>query len=374
MAYFEKRGGGWLAQVRRRGMPTLSRTFDLKVDAENWAKEIERELQRGNTATLRQDAQRTTIAQAVDRYAADRLPALRSHATVKGHLARIRLRFGSYFIANVRSPDIAAWRADLLSQSLSNATVGHHMTTLSAVFSFIAKDLGIDLPGGNPCRLARKPTRPKGRERRLRPGEYEALQADRPELLAFIILALETSMRRGELVKLRWEHIDLARRTAHLPDTKNGEARTVALSSLAIAQLSTLPRRIDGHLWTWKTGDGFSGAWKRHVAQARRKHILSRLRDALTAEGHDADAEIRALIYHKRQPSQHTVDLFKQIDETDRFLKDLHFHDLRHEATSRLFEKGLGVMEVASMTGHKSLSMLKRYTHIEAQKLAAKLG
>jgi len=56
------------------------------------------------------------------------------------------------------------------------------------------------------------------------------------------------------------------------------------------------------------------------------------------------------------------------------FLADLHFHDLRHEATSRLFEKGLGVMEVASMTGHKSLSMLKRYTHIEAEKLAKKLG
>lgn len=56
------------------------------------------------------------------------------------------------------------------------------------------------------------------------------------------------------------------------------------------------------------------------------------------------------------------------------FLAGLHFHDLRHEATSRLFEKGLGIMEVASMTGHKSLSMLKRYTHIEAEKLAKKLG
>ena len=56
------------------------------------------------------------------------------------------------------------------------------------------------------------------------------------------------------------------------------------------------------------------------------------------------------------------------------FLSDLRFHDLRHEATSRLFEKGLGIMEVASMTGHKSLAMLKRYTHVEAEKLAAKLG
>lgn len=56
------------------------------------------------------------------------------------------------------------------------------------------------------------------------------------------------------------------------------------------------------------------------------------------------------------------------------FLNDLRFHDLRHEATSRLFERGLGMMEVASMTGHKSLSMLKRYTHVDAARLAEKLG
>ncbi|MDD4888215.1 MAG: site-specific integrase, partial [Thiomonas sp.] len=202
----------------------------------------------------------------------------------------------------------------------------------------------------------------------------EALQADRPELLAFIVLAVETSMRRGEQVAMRWKHVNLDERTVFLPKTKNGSSRSIALSSLAVATLQSLPRRIDGKVWPWKTPEGFSSAWKRHRAQARKAHILTRLREALVSDGLNADAEIRALVYKHRAPSLRTVCLFKQIDESDTFLTDLRFHDLRHEATSRLFEKGLGVTEVASMTGHKSLAMLIRYTHTDAARLAKKLG
>ena len=88
----------------------------------------------------------------------------------------------------------------------------------------------------------------------------------------------------------------------------------------------------------------------------------------------DGAGEVRAIVYKKRKPSPRTVALLAKIERDDTQLVDLRFHDLRHEATSRLFEKGLGIMEVASMTGHKSLAMLKRYTHIEAEKLARKLG
>lgn len=364
----------WQAKVRKKGAPTISRTFDLKADAETWAREIEREHQRGNIAVLRQDAVRTTIADVLERYESDRLPQLRSQATVRGHLARIRERFGAFYIANIRGLEISRWCDDLLKLGLSNTTVGHHLTSLSALFTYMAKDLSIDLPGGNPCRLVRKPKRSDARDRRLRPGEYEALHAKRPDLLAFIILAIETSMRRGELVNLRWKHVDLERRTAHLPTSKNGESRTVALSSLAVATLADLPRRSDGNVFPWKTGDGFSSVWKRHRAQARRNYILGRVRDELIAQGVDGEAQVRALVYHKREPLPATLALYKRIEESDPFFTDLRFHDLRHEATSRLFEKGLGTMEVASMTGHKSLSMLTRYTHMDAAKLAQKLG
>jgi integrase len=157
-----------------------------------------------------------------------------------------------------------------------------------------------------------------------------------------ITLAVETSMRLGELIGLEWKRIDLAQRTAHLIDTKNGESRTVALSRAALAAVNSLPRRIDGRVFAWTTSQGFERSWRLCKARA-----LAAYQANCAADGEKPDPA---------------------------FLADLRFHDLRHEATSRLFEKGLGVMEVASMTGHKSLSMLKRYTHIEAAKLAKKLG
>jgi integrase len=377
MAFFEQRKNGWRAQVRRKGMPSISRTFDLKTDAEAWAREVERAAQRGDIAALEQQAQRTTLAEVLDRYEADRLPHLRGQAGAASRLRRIREQFGGHFLANVRGVDIAAWRDAMLASGLAAGTALRHLGVLSALFSFAEKDLGIPLPAGNPCRSVRKPASGKGRDRRLRPGEYEALQADRPDLLAFVILAVETSMRRSEICGLQWERVSLTRHTASLPDTKNGESRTVALSSVAVAALQSLPRRIDGRMFGWVHADGFSLAFRRHRIAARKAHVLARLREALAADELPADAlesEIRALVYKHRQPSPRTAALFEQIDASDPFLKNLRFHDLRHEAASRLFEKGLGIMEVASMTGHKSLSMLKRYTHIEAEKLAKKLG
>ena len=160
-------------------------------------------------------------------------------------------------------------------------------------------------------------------------------------------------MRMGELFSLRWERIEIDAQeakkpstgAAHLVDTKNGESRTVALSSVAVAALLALPRRIDGRVFSWKPNHengSFEKVWQRTLARA--------------LAAYQADC---AAARKKPDPA---------------FLTDLRFHDLRHEATSRLFEKGLGVMEVASMTGHKSLSMLKRYTHVEARRLAKKLG
>jgi integrase len=131
-------------------------------------------------------------------------------------------------------------------------------------------------------------------------------------------------MRQGELVSLRWEHIDLNRRTVHLPDTKNGESRTVPHSTAAVKILRTLPRSIQGEVFPGLTTE----AVKRAYARAVRRAAIEKLR----------------------------------------------FHDLRHEATSRLFEKGLNIMQVASITGHKDLRMLRRYTHLKAENLARKLG
>ncbi len=347
MAYFEQRKNGWRVQIRRRGMPSISRTFDLKADAEAWARDVEREAQRGNVAALRQDAQRVTVAEVMDRYLAGPVQSMRSAKDVRSRLAKARERFGACFLANVRGVDVAAWRDDLLREGLAPQTVIHHINALSALFTYAEKDLSIDLPSGNPAGKVRKPPAPPARDRRLRPGELDYLlqAADMGRTVGvrqLITLAVETSMRLGELLGLEWSRIDLAKRTAHLAMTKNGESRTVALSSAAIEALRSLPRRLDGRVFGWQDKNSFEKTWQRCKARA-----LAMYQADCAAQGQKPDPA---------------------------FLADLHFHDLRHEATSRLFEKGLGIMEVASMTGHKSLAMLKRYTHIEAEKLAKKLG
>jgi len=349
MASILQRGDGWQAKVRRKGAPTISRTFDLKADAEAWSREIEREHQRGNVAALRNDAGRITIAEVMDAYVAGPVQAMRTAKDAAQRLSRAREKFGLLFLANVRGIDVGKWRDELLRSGLSPQTVIHHLNALSALFTFAQQDLSIDLPSGNPCRAVRKPSLPKARDRRVTEDELRYLlaaaqpaQGRTPGMRECVVLAVESSMRMGELLGLEWNRIDLQRRTAHLPRTKNGESRTVALSSAAVQALQGLPRRIDGRVFGWRASGTLHQVWLRTLARARKQY--------------EADCAAQGA---RPDPA---------------FLTDLRFHDLRHEATSRLFEKGLGIMEVASMTGHKSLSMLKRYTHIEAEKLAQKLG
>jgi integrase len=349
MASILQRGDGWQAKVRRKGAPTISRTFDLKSDAETWARELEREHQRGNIAALRNDAGRITISDVIDAYVAGPVQSMRTAKDAAQRLSRAREKFGTLFLGNVRGNDVGKWRDELLRSGLSPQTVIHHLNSLSALFTFAQKDLSIDLPVGNPCRAVRKPPPPKARDRRVSTDELlylltaaQPAQGRTPGMRECVVLAVESSMRMGELLELEWSRVDLTRRTAHLVDTKNGESRTVALSTAAVAALQALPRRIDGRVFGWHASGTLHQVWLRTLARARKQY--------------EADCAEQGV---KSDPA---------------FLAGLRFHDLRHEATSRLFEKGLGVMEVASMTGHKSLSMLKRYTHIEAQKLAQKLG
>jgi len=152
----------------------------------------------------------------------------------------------------------------------------------------------------------------------------EALEDCRnPWVKPAVILALETAMRRGELLSLRWEHVNLDTCVAHLPDTKNGEARDVPLSSRAIAALTALPRAMSGDVLP-TTAEGLKNAFERARKRAKMEHF--------------------------------------------------NFHDLRHEAISRLFEAGWNVMEVAAVSGHKDLQSLKRYTNLKATDLAKKMG
>lgn len=236
-------------------------------------------------------------------------------------------------LTSITSVDIAQYRDNRLSdinpktqKTIAASTVRLEMSLLSNVMDVAVIEWG--LIDNNPVKRVRKPKPPVGRSRRVLPREDKKIRKlchdhENPELLSIYILALSTAMRQGEILKLRWEHIDMKHQTAHVPDTKNGTSRDVPLSLEAREAITRLGVRSEGKLFTY-TPSGLKSVWR---------VSMSRLEIA-----------------------------------------DLHFHDLRHEAISRLFELGtLNVMEVAAISGHKSLGMLKRYTHLKARKLVRKL-
>ena len=191
----------------------------------------------------------------------------------------------------------------------------------------------------NPVSQIRKPKLPKGRDRRLLPGELDRIvsTSESPVLSNIVRFALETAMRRSEIAGMTWDRVDLKKKTVTLTETKNGEKRVVPLSPEAQRILMAFPRKLDGKVWGMEP-DSITQAFIRALSRAR-------------------------AIYEKDCEE-------KGEKPDDSFLADLTFHDFRHEATSRLFEKGLNPMQVAAITGHKTLQMLKRYTHLKAEDLA----
>ena len=200
---------------------------------------------------------------------------------------------------------------------------------LSKILKFSEIECAITLPRGNPVEKIRKPSEGKSRDRRLTDDEWEMLveecrKSRNLHLWPAVQLAVETGMRQGELLALTWKNLDKKRSIAFLKDTKNGEERAVPLSPAALSVLDTLPVSIVGKVIPVERMTLF------HVFQA-----------ACGRAG----------------------------------IEDFTWHDLRHEALSRLAERGdMTVLELAAVSGHKTLQMLKRYTHLQAEKLAAKLA
>ncbi|MGE0290244.1 MAG: tyrosine-type recombinase/integrase [Bradyrhizobium sp.] len=333
MSTIRKRGNGqWQAQVRRRGFPLQTKTFPTRAAAERWGKLTEVEMAQG-TFVSRAEAESTTLRELLERYIAEVSPSKKGAASEIVRIkALCRNSLAARFVATIRGADIARYREERLRQ-VASATVRRDLGVLSHVFEIARKEWGIYVL--NPVRDIKMPANGKARDRRLRSSpadgdcEVQRLfdacrEARNRALLPLVRLAFETAMRRSELLNLDWRHIDLTRRTAYLPDTKNGEARSVPLSSSAVDILQSLYKGTSGFVFERMTAEALKRAFVRAVKRAG--------------------------------------------------IEDFHFHDLRHEATTRFFERGLNIMEVASITGHKDLRMLRRYTHLKAEDLAKKLN
>jgi integrase len=269
----------------------------------------------------------------LERYVAEVTPSKKGVSQERYRAAQMmKTKLADLFMDKITGEVVAKYRDQRLTE-VSNNTVRLELAFLSVVFEQSRKEWGLGI--SNPVRQIRMPKPGKPRTRRLEAGEEEALltacaASGAHHLHSFVVLAIETGMRFGELAGVLWKHVDLDKRTIFLPDTKNGSPRTVPLSTRAIAALRILPRSISGRLFTAKPGS---------------------IRSAFLIAVQKAKA-----------------------GSPDGMLQNLRFHDLRHEAVTRLFEKGLNTFEVGSISGHKTLSMLQRYTHLRSEELVAKLA
>ena len=326
MATFRKRGTRWQAIVRRQGLPALTKTFSTKGDASLWARQIEHQADIGG---LRDDPRvlaKITLGDLIIRYRDEITPKKRGNRVEHAVLtALLRRQICSYSLEQLSSNHLAELR-DLREMEVGAAAVNRDLSLIQHAIKIAQQEWGIPLPH-NPVASVRKLKRPPGRDRRLRDGELEALIAAcktcRNTFIApLICFAVETGMRRGEILALRWKHVDLQQATAHLPMTKNGLARTVPLTPHALEILEQLPKD-DDRVFPM-SAEAAKLAWQRLTKRAG--------------------------------------------------IENLRFHDLRHEATSRFFEMGLSMPEVALITGHKDGRMLFRYTHLKAENVALKLA
>lgn len=379
-AITKRKNGSYTARIRRLGWPAQAKTFDRLSDAEAWARAVEREMDVG-AFIQRDDAERTTFQQAADRYKLEVLPTKRAQVQPRYMLDRLCEHFGRYSLASISAAMLSKYRDERL-KVVSAQTVVHELGLITRVLKSCQLDWGIALPQGIPTALVRKPRVSNSRERRLERHEEVLLLetlVGKVYPRAAVILALETAARQSELISMTWADVDLRRRVVRLRgidgrQTKSGDAfRDVPLSPRALEVLSSLPRDIDGGRVFPISQNALRLSWDRALVSARRSHLHRLLAESLATENIDGEREVRALIFKKRVPSTRAVNLLHELETKDKTLLNLHFHDLRHEATSRLAEK-LQMHELMKVTGHKSSSMLSRYYHPRAEDLANKLA
>ena len=314
----------WQAIVRRKGYPSQSKSFDLRKDAEKWARQQERLFDTHQWVDY-SEAERTTLHELICRYE-EEVTATKRGANIEKYRLDLfkHSSLAKYSVASVSRQMIAQWRDERLKK-VSSGTVLRELQVLSHIFTVAMKEWGMHL-NSNPVNLIRKPQAGKARDKVLDDTQRNALiyacsQCKNPWVKPVVIFALETAARRGEILGLLWKDVDLKRRLAKLQETKSGTPRAVPLSPACCEMLNVLPRSIDGKVFPI-TIEALKQAYERAVNRAG--------------------------------------------------IEDFTFHDLRHDALTRLAKMGFSVLELRAISGHTTTTMLQRYVTIDAHHLVHK--
>jgi integrase len=331
MATIRKRGDKYQVQVRRRGVCSATKSFHTFQDAKAWARHMEVQADRHDLPPDTKVLQQITVGELVRRYRDTVTPHKRGQFFERAVLKNFLLHpICRRKLSHPLVPHFAAYRDERLTE-VKPATLKRQLGPIHHMFEIARDEWGLPIRE-NPVGKLKFTGADQRRERRLRPGELDKLmhaaQACRNALmLPAIGLAVETAMRRGELLVIKTDHIDLGHKSLTVEETKNGQPRIIPLTERAIALLQDCMRE------QVKTENGFIFPITANAFRLNWERIKKKT----------------------------------GIDE-------LHFHDLRHEAISRFFEMGLTVPEVAMISGHKDMRMLLRYTHAIREAVLEKLA
>jgi integrase len=336
MASIQKRGSSYRARITRQGKSTLCATFYSRNDALQWARDTKAKLRLGvYDEPSPKLPSNITFATAAIHYQ-------KTHSIhkkiVRSETYRLQIlikRWGELAIEKVDKLAVLKLRDDLLALGRSGETVNHYFNTLSKLFQMVNNEW--DLPIPNPIKGIKRMPPAKGRTKRINGATEQLLLSScdalsLPLMRSIIQFATQTGMRRGEVMGLSWTDIDLPNRKVYLHDTKNGDHRQVPLTQDAVAILSALTKDESGKVFP------MSLVTLRIQFERVRSHA-------------------------QKKWSEVGINPFD----------DLRFHDLRHEALSRLSDAGLNVIELSHISGHRTLSMLKRYVHCSHPAIFMKL-
>lgn len=338
-----KKGVKYRVLIRMKGFPPQSATFARKTDAKKWAKDTESAISDGRYFKTA-EAKRHTVGEMVDRFIKDQLAGKKSADDTERHLLYWKSQIGARLLSDVTPDLIGRVRDQLLNEPYittrnvrgraieterhrTGATVNRYLAALGHCLTVTVKEWR--WMESNPMQNIKKSGESKGRVRFLNDDERERLLeacrgSQNPYLYSVVILALSTGMRKSEIMNLTWADIDFGRQRLILHETKNGERRAVHLAGRALEILQGLKeqkvRRIDSNLV-------FPG--------------------------------IQAM--NKGPASLRTAWLFA-LKKAE--VADFRFHDLRHSAASYLAMNGASLMDIAAVLGHKTLAMVKRYSHL----------
>ncbi len=230
MATIRRRGDSWQVQVRRHGFTPVNRTFRKRADALTWARKTEIEIETGNLRPDQRCKSNLTLGELIERYLAEVTIGKRGSNPETYRLRRfLKHPICKRRVKELSERDFATYRDQRLRQ-VSPSSVKRELASVHNCLEIARKEWGIAMRD-NPLSDLRLNVPNDQRDRRLQPGELDriltAASATRTKHLSEIILfAIETGMRRGEIVSIRWRDVDLQRRSVRLAQTKNGHPRS----------------------------------------------------------------------------------------------------------------------------------------------------